>query len=234
MPPADIQLPPKIQTVLFDLDGTLVDNFTAIHRTFSDVVRALGLPPVTCQDVINAVGGSIGVTMRRLVGEALAEEATRLYLQLFPTLMFEDLRIYDGVIPLLSALQSRGFQLAVYTNKTASTARHILEHLNMMHWFDSVFGTTEVPWCKPDPQFTRFVLDKLTADAATTVMIGDSPFDIATARNGKLAAVYCVTTGSHSAEKLAEHSPDGIFPGFAELGRAVFFPQPTPARKGPP
>ncbi|MDR2862750.1 MAG: HAD family hydrolase [Puniceicoccales bacterium] len=222
MSPTETQLPCRIQTVLFDLDGTLVDNFTAIHRAYSDVVRTLGLPPMTQQEVMDAVGGSITVTMRRLIGEAQADEAVRLYLQHFPTVMFEGLRVYDGVVALLSVLKRRGLRLAVYTNKTASTARCILEHLDMACLFDGIFGTKEVPWCKPDPQFTRFVLGKLDADAATTIMIGDSPFDIATARNGKLAAVYCVTTGSHSAGKLAEHLPDGIFPGFAELGRAVF------------
>jgi phosphoglycolate phosphatase len=222
MSSAEIQLPRHIQTVLFDLDGTLIDNFTAIHRTFLDVVRILGVPPVSCQEVINAVGGSITVTMRRLVGEAQADEAVRLYLQHFPSVMFEGLRVYDGVIVLLSALKRRGFRLVVYTNKDASAARRILEHLDMVHWFDGIFGTNEVPWRKPEPQFTRFVIDKLGADAATTIMVGDSPFDIDTARNGNLAAVYCVTTGSHSAEKLTEYSPDGIFSGFAELGRVVF------------
>lgn len=219
---SDGTTPPRIQTVLFDLDGTLVDNFQAIHRAYSDVAQMLGLPPMTYQDVMNAVGGSIAVTIRRLIGETRAEDAVRLYHQHFPSVMFEGLFIYDGVVELLAALKKRHLRLAVYTNKDAPAARKILDHLDLTRWFDGIFGTNDVPWRKPDPHFTHFVLGKLNATAATTVMVGDSPFDIATARNGGLAAAYCVTTGSHNATQLGEYNPDGIFPGFAELGEKVF------------
>jgi phosphoglycolate phosphatase-like HAD superfamily hydrolase len=53
-------------------------------------------------------------------------------------------------------------------------------------------------------------------------MVGDSPFDIATARNGKLAAIHCVTTGSHTAEELAPYAPDTVHAGLPELGRELF------------
>ena len=53
-------------------------------------------------------------------------------------------------------------------------------------------------------------------------MVGDAPFDIATARNGKLAAIHGVTTGSHTAEELAPHAPDTVHPGLTELGREAF------------
>ncbi|MDR2981303.1 MAG: HAD family hydrolase [Puniceicoccales bacterium] len=218
----DGKAPASIQTVLFDLDGTLVDNFQAIHRAYSDVAQMLGLPRMTYQDVMNAVGGSIAVTIRRLIGEAQAEDAVRLYHEHFPSVMYEGLRTYDGVVELLGELKKRGLKLAVYTNKDADASRKILDYLKLTDWFDGIFGTNDVPWRKPDPHFTHYVLGKLNATADRTIMVGDSPFDVATARNGKLAAVYCVTTGSHNATQLAEHSPDGIFPGFAELGECVF------------
>jgi phosphoglycolate phosphatase-like HAD superfamily hydrolase len=53
-------------------------------------------------------------------------------------------------------------------------------------------------------------------------MVGDSPFDISTARNGKLAAIHCVTTGSHTAEELAPYAPDTVHDSLPELGRELF------------
>lgn len=219
--------PSEIRTVLFDLDGTLIDNFRAIHRAYADVAQMLDLPAMSYQDVMNAVGGSIAVTIRRLIGEARADEAVQLYHQHFPSVMFEGLHVYDGVVDLLRALKEKNLRLAVYTNKELSSAQKLLDHLALTPWFDGIFGTVAVPWRKPDPHFTHYVLGKLDAKADSTVMVGDSPFDVETARQGNLAAVYCVTTGSHSEEQLRPHQPDGIFSGFAELGTSVFATTPA-------
>jgi phosphoglycolate phosphatase-like HAD superfamily hydrolase len=97
-----------------------------------------------------------------------------------------------------------------------------MEHLGLDDVVDAVFGTNVHPWRKPQAEFTHFVLSTLKADASRTVMVGDSPFDISTARNGKLAAIHCVTTGSHTAEELAPYAPDTVHAGLPELGRELF------------
>ena len=78
---------PPIETVLFDLDGTLVDNFEAIHRCYDDVMRLMGLPGVSLGDVKRAVGGSVNVTVVKLAGEANAPTATRLFREHFPSVI---------------------------------------------------------------------------------------------------------------------------------------------------
>ncbi len=211
---------PPIDTVLFDLDGTLIDNFQAIHACFAAVARDLGLPPKTYADVLGAVGGSIVVTLGKLVPPEHAEAAVALYREKFPAMMYDGLSVYPGVEATLRALKARGYKLAVYTNKGAHNSRELLAHVNLLGLFDRVFGTVEVPWRKPDPEFTAFVLRELNASAASTVMIGDSTFDIATARNGGLRAIHCVTTGSHDAAGLRD--ADSVHADMASLGRAVF------------
>ena len=211
---------PPIDTVLFDLDGTLVDNFTAIHQCYAAVAVELGLPPKSYDDVLHAVGGSIVVTLGKLMPPEFAPQAVELYREKFPAMMYDGLTVYPGVEDLLKALRARGYRLAVYTNKGAQNSREILAHVNLLGYFDKVFGTVEVPWRKPDREFTEHVLRELGARAESTVMIGDSTFDIATARNGSLRAIHCVTTGSHDAAGLRE--ADSVHPGMAELGRVVF------------
>ncbi|MFM9000904.1 MAG: HAD family hydrolase [Opitutia bacterium] len=210
---------PPIETVLFDLDGTLVDNFEAIHRCYDDVMRLMGLPGVSLGDIKRAVGGSVNVTVVKLAGEANAPTATRLFREHFPSVMLHGLRTYPGCREILTGLRTRGVRTAVYTNKDDACSRAILAHLGLDALVDGIFGTNVHPWRKPQPEFTRFVTDRMGADPARTMMVGDSPFDIATARNGGLACVHCVTTGSHDAGELAPHGPDGIHPGLAELGR---------------
>jgi HAD superfamily hydrolase (TIGR01509 family) len=213
---------PLPQTVLFDLDGTLVDNFEAIHRCYDDVMSMMGLPSVTLEQIRRAVGGSVNVTVVKLAGEANAPTATRLFREHFPSVMFHGLRVYPGCQELLETLRAQGVRTAVYTNKDDANSKKIMEHLGLDDLFDGIYGTNAHPWRKPQPEFTHYVLGSMRADAARTVMVGDSPFDIATARNGKLAAIHCVTTGSHTAEELAPHAPDTVHAGLAELGREAF------------
>jgi len=200
---------PLPETVLFDLDGTLVDNFEAIHRCYDDVMSMMGLPGVTLEQIRRAVGGSVNVTVVKLAGEANAPTATRLFREHFPSVI-------------LVGLRAQGVRVAVYTNKDDANSKKIMEHLGLDDAVDAVYGTNVHPWRKPQPEFTHFVLSSLKADPNRTVMVGDSPFDIATARNGKLAAIHCVTTGSHSAEELAPYAPDTVHAGLPELGRELF------------
>lgn len=213
---------PLPETVLFDLDGTLVDNFEAIHRCYDDVMSMMGLPGVTLEQIRRAVGGSVNVTVGKLAGEANAPTATRLFREHFPSVMYHGLRMYPGCREILSDLRARGMQIAVYTNKDDANSKQLMAHLGLADFFDGIYGTNVHPWRKPQPEFTHFILSRLKADPARTVMVGDSPFDIATARKGGLAAIHCVTTGSHTAEELAPYAPDTVHAGLPELGREVF------------
>ena len=210
------------ETVLFDLDGTLVDNFEAIHRCYDDVMSMMGLPGVTLEEIRRAVGGSVNVTVVKLAGEANGPTATRLFREHFPSVMFHGLRIYPGCEEILKALRARGVRTAVYTNKDDENSKKIMAHLGLAHLFDGVFGTNVHPWRKPQKEFSHFVVSTLKTDPRRTVMVGDSPFDIETARNGQFSAVYCVTPGTHTAEELAPYQPDSIHAGLAELQRDIF------------
>lgn len=213
---------PTPDAALFDLDGTLVDNFTAIHVCCAEVAKELGFPEMSYDTVKSAVGGSIAVTMRRLLPPEIGDRAVALYRQKFARRMFEGLYVYEGVEDILKTLRARGVKLAVFTNKDIGATRLILDHTGLTGYFDAVIGTGDTPWRKPDAAFTAHALATLGAKAETTVMIGDSPFDIAAARNGGLRAVYCVTTGSHDAAQLAEHAPDGVHAGMDALSASVF------------
>jgi phosphoglycolate phosphatase len=214
--------PDAIDTVLFDLDGTLVDNFTAIHKCYALVAEELGFAPKSYDEVRGAVGGSITVTIGKLLPAEVGERAVALYRQKFPDIMHDGLFAYEGVEKLVRGLHTRGYKVAVFTNKDAVNSRKLLQHLGFDELFHRVIGTGESPWRKPEAEFTRHALELMGASPSRTVMIGDSPFDIAAARNGGLLAVHCVTTGSHTAEQLTHDSPDGIHADMTALGRAVF------------
>lgn len=211
------------QTALFDLDGTLVDNFKAIHLCTNQVLQVMGFAPVTYETVCGSVGGGALRTMTRLVGEGNAETAARLYLEHFPSVMFEGVEVYAGAREILAALRAQGVTVAVLTNKDHRNSLRLLSHLGMDRDLDGIFGTNAVPWRKPHPSFTHHALSQLgNRSAATACMVGDSPFDIETARKGGLAAAHAVTTGTHKAEELAPHGPDTLHPDLSSLAREAW------------
>ena len=81
----------------------------------------------------------------------------------------------------------------------------------------------DTAWLKPQPEFTRHVLRTLHADAAQAVLVGDSPFDVATAHNAAFPC-WCVTTGTHTADQLREAGADAVFASLLELGGALGIP----------
>lgn len=209
-----------VQTVLFDLDGTLIDHFQCIFRCYEYAAKKMGKPPVDYATVRATVGGSVRITMSKLMGAENAERGEALFREHFREIMLEDLHILPGVEWLLDELHAQGRRAAVFTNKHGEGARAIMAHLGLDQKLDAVIGTYDTPWRKPEPEFTRHVLESLNADPATTIMVGDSPYDIQAGKAGGIRA-YVVATGSHSEAELLESDPpaDGVYadmPAFAE------------------
>ena len=221
--PAQIQARTRkhMKTVLFDLDGTLINHFGAIARSINHAQRQLGLPESSLDTVKAAVGGGYKSTLQRLFGNDLASQADPHFLEFFNAHLLEDIHILPGAREILQALHLRGKQLAVLTNKNGDAARRILQHTGMDAPFDVILGAGDTPHRKPDPAFTRAILDQLGAIPEDSLLVGDSPYDFEAARNVGMACCL-VTTGSHTAEQLtAETSCREIFDDLNDLAREL-------------
>jgi phosphoglycolate phosphatase len=196
---SDFAMPPA--TVLFDLDGTLIDHFRAIHRCHAHAMKQLGLPEPSLVQVRAAVGGGVELAAERLVGRQLAPAALAIYRPYWEATMLDDVQLLPGARELLVGLRQRGVRTAVFTNKHGPSSRLVCIHLGLADLLNGNFGATDTPWLKPDPRFARHVLAALGADATTTLLVGDSPFDLATARNAGLDFIG-VPTGTHTAAEL--------------------------------
>lgn len=214
-------------TLLFDLDGTLVDNFDAIFAAYAHTQQTLGLPPATYEKVRATVGGSVPVTMRRLLGDAFREDAIAVFNAHFRQNFREGLRLLPGVLPLLENLANLPGgrpKMAVFTNKNHEMSQEVCAHLGITEFFLTIEGSERPEgYRKPNRDFSEFILHKLQADPARTIMIGDSPFDEQAARVVNIPTVYLVATGSHTRQELADQTDaESIFPDMIELAREVF------------
>jgi phosphoglycolate phosphatase-like HAD superfamily hydrolase len=211
---------PRFATLLLDLDGTIIDAFTTIHRSYVHTLPQLGLPAPTMEQVRRAVGGGLENAMRHFVPETLLAEAVRRHIEHTNLILLDDVTLMPGTIELLQAQQRSGVTLAVFTNKRGDHARQICEHLGIAPYLAGIFGARDTAWLKPQPEFASHVLAVLGATAATTMLVGDSPFDVKAAHNGGFAC-WCVTTGTHDAAELRDAGAEAVFPDLFALNAAL-------------
>lgn len=201
----------RFATLLLDLDGTLVDAFTTIHRSYCHVLPQFGRPVPTIEQVRRAVGGGLENAMRHFLPEELIAEGVRRHIAHTDSILLEDVKLLPGALALLQAQHTAGVVLAAFTNKRGDHSRLVCQHLGIAPFLRGVFGAKDTPWLKPQPEFAAHVLGQLNARAETTLLIGDSPFDVQAAHNGGFAC-WCVTTGTHDEAQLRAAGADGVFP----------------------
>jgi phosphoglycolate phosphatase-like HAD superfamily hydrolase len=211
---------PRFATLLLDLDGTIVDAFTTIHRSYVHILPGFGLPAPTVEQVRNAVGGGLENAMRHFLPEAQIAEAVKRHIAHTDAILLEDVTLMPGALELVSTQHAAGVKLAVFTNKRGDHARRICAHLGISPFLDGIFGAKDTAWVKPQPEFAAHVLAHLGARRESTMLVGDSPFDVKAAHNGGFAC-WCVTTGTHSADQLRAANAEAVFPDLFALHAAL-------------
>src|SRR6185312_6260613 len=140
---------PRFSTILFDLDGTLVDAFTTIHRSYVHTLPQFGRPIPTMAEVRRAVGGGLANAMSHFLPPEHIGDAMKVHLAYSQQILLEDVKPLVGAEMLLRTLHERGVKLAVYTNKLGEAARLICNHLSLTPYLHGVYGAGDTPWLKP-------------------------------------------------------------------------------------
>jgi phosphoglycolate phosphatase len=210
----------RFRTLLFDLDGTLIDHFAAIHRSYVHTLPQLGLPAPTLAQVRAAVGGGLENAMRKFVPEARLAEALKIYRAFWDVHILEDVKPLPGAVELLGALHARGIVCAVFTNKHGPSSRATCDHLRLTPYLSAIIGATDTAWLKPQPEFTRHALAVLHAQPSTALLVGDSPYDVQAAHTVGLPC-WAVTTGTHNAKELLAARADEVFASLREIANAL-------------
>jgi len=205
-----------LRAILFDLDGTLIDQFDAIHRAFSQVIEKMGLPVPDYETVKKAVGGASESTMAKLIGQSRAKEAVNLLRPIFEKEMFNGLQILPWAKDALSFCAEHKIKTAVLTNKHGPHARAACKHLDILPPLEFALGANDTTWKKPEIELTRHALNKIGHSTEETLYIGDSPYDLRTARNVGMQCCL-VATGTHSVKELREEEPESIDPDLQTL-----------------
>ncbi|CAM3887596.1 pyrophosphatase PpaX [Alkalicoccus chagannorensis] len=205
----------NIDTVLFDLDGTLIDTMDLIVTSFQHTLDAYFPGTYTRQDIAGFIGPPLSETFERLNPDHV-EEMIEVYRR-FNHEHHDDLvRAYHGVDHTLEKLHEEGYAMAVVTTKRHDTARKGLQLMNMEKYFPVVVALDDVTRWKPDPEPVDQALHKLGRQAEKAIMIGDSEHDILA---GKNAGAYAagVAWSIKGREHLERFAPDVMLETMPDL-----------------
>lgn len=191
---------------IFDCDGTLVDSGATIHRALADCFERSGIAPPSPESGRRVIGLSLPQAMAALLPDrgpgdhaGLAEEYKRSFIALRSAGEVEE-PLYEGIAELLDALTSDGWQLAVATGKSDRGLRHCLELHGIADRFVSLQTADRHP-SKPDPSMALQAIAEAGAAPETTVVIGDTSFDMLMAANAGATGIG-VGWGYHDDEEL--------------------------------
>lgn len=213
-------------TLVFDLDGTLVDTAPDLIAATNHVMARMGRAPADAAVLRPAVShGALAMIKAAIGAEALDWPEERLY-PLFDqfishyqsNIAFES-RPFPGVLAALDACARQGHVLAVCTNKRESLARQLLESLGMDGRFAAIAGRDTFPVHKPDPAHLLGTIELAGGSAMRAIMIGDSGVDVATAKAARVP-VIAVSFG-YSAPPVQYFDPDIMLDHYDELAAAL-------------
>jgi len=189
------------QTVIFDLDGTLVDSARDLMGTLNFILTREGTPALPVEKAHSLLGaGARALLERGFAANGEMVEAARMdllyrdFLDHYNEHLADETVAFDGVEAALATLKSRGFILGVCTNKMTSHSVRLLEALQLSSYFGAICGRDAFTWFKPDARHLTLSIEAAGGDPANAIMVGDSRTDVDTAINAGLPSI-CVDFG---------------------------------------
>jgi pyrophosphatase PpaX len=193
----------RFETVLFDLDGTVVDSGGIILASMRHATQTVLGREFTDEQLLANVGGPGLEAQMEALGPGRTAELVRVYREHNEPL-HETLEGFLGVEAVLEELRDRGQRLGIVTAKRRATVDLAFARLPIAHLFEVVVGGDETDRHKPDPEPLLLALDRLGASPAEAAYVGDSPYDMQAARAGGLHAVGVTWGGIHDRAALAD------------------------------
>ena len=191
----------QIFTILFDLDGTLVDTAPDLMRAHNHVMKKFGYPTKSTEEIRNLVGQGAGTMLGRSIwgqakkefgkvkDEKVKKEMIDEFVNFYGKNIVNESKLIDGVKDFLQWSKERKISMAVCTNKQEHLAIDLLKKIGIYSFFDYVAGHNTFDYCKPDPRHLTSVVEILEGDLKKTLMIGDSETDANAAKDAGIPII---------------------------------------------
>jgi phosphoglycolate phosphatase len=185
-------------TILFDLDGTLVDTAPDLMLAHNHVMKKFGYPTKSTEDIRNLVGKGAGALIGRSIwGQAkkefskvldakIKDEMVKEFVNFYGKNIVNESTLVTGVKDFLIWCKEQNISMAVCTNKQEHLSNDLLKKIGIYDFFEYVAGSDTFDYCKPDPRHLTNVVEILDGDVKKTIMIGDSETDANAAKAAEI------------------------------------------------
>ncbi|MDB2617712.1 HAD-IA family hydrolase [Candidatus Pelagibacter bacterium] len=188
-------------TILFDLDGTLVDTAPDLMLAHNHVMKKFGYPTKSTEDIRNLVGKGAGALIGRSIwGQAkkefskvldakIKDEMVKEFVNFYGKNIVNESTLVNGVKDFLIWCKEQNISMAVCTNKQEHLSNDLLKKIGIYDFFEYVAGSDTFDYCKPDPRHLTNVVEILGGDVKKTIMIGDSETDANAAKAAEIPVI---------------------------------------------
>ena len=188
-------------TILFDLDGTLVDTAPDLMRAHNHVMKKFGYPTKSTEEIRNLVGQGAGAMLGRSIwgqakkefgkvqDEKIKKEMIKDFTDFYGKNIVNESTLINGVKDFLIWSKKNNISMAVCTNKTDYLAVDLLKKIGIYDFFEYVAGHNTFDYCKPDPRHLTSVIEILQGDIKKSLMIGDSETDANAAKSAGMPVI---------------------------------------------
>ena len=200
----------QIYTILFDLDGTIVNTAPDLMAAHNHVMKKYGYAQKKLEDIKSLAGKGAWIMMQRsfkeeIKDEKVKKEMTKEFIDFYSKNIDRASVPIKGTIDFLLWAKSKNISMAVCTNKQERLASDLLKKLDMHKYFEYVAGSDTFAFNKPDPRHLTDVVEIIGGDLKKTIMVGDSEVDAMSAHNAKIPFVLVKDGYTEKTEKEIKH-----------------------------
>ena len=204
-------------TILFDLDGTLVDTAPDLMRAHNHVMKKFGYPTKSTEEIRNLVGKGAGVMIGRSIwgqakkefgkvnDEKVKKEMVTEFVDFYGKNIINESTLINGVKEFLNWCKNQNISMAVCTNKQEHLSNDLLKKIGIYDYFEYVAGCDTFSFNKPDPRHLTDVVEIIGGNLKKTIMVGDSEVDANSAHNANVPFVLVKDGYTEKSEKEIKH-----------------------------
>ncbi len=211
----------RYRAVLFDLDGTLVDSYSALTEAVNHARRTHGLHELGSAHIREMVGEGVERLLQKAFERTeISDSIMEAFVTRYDDICCGESRVLEDVDGTLRQLAELGVLMAVCTNKPTVFSKKILDFLDLSHYFRAIVGPDAAGARKPEARHLAVTLAATECLREEALFVGDMPLDVHAARNSGID-VAVVATGSSTREQLTACGPDHFLERFSDLLKIV-------------
>lgn len=179
----------KIDTVLFDFDGTVMNTNDVIINSWQHTFKTLENREEDVETIVKTFGEPLAVTMEKFFPDVPVDQSINIYRSYHYDNFGELISLFPGMKELLAELKRRGYKIGMVTSRLRRTTEEGLEKYGVIDYFDTVITADDTDKHKPDPAPIHIALKNLDSVPEKSIMLGDTMFDILCAKNAGVKSV---------------------------------------------